>query len=161
MFAGIFTIYVGLALFCLGIVCLAIYFYKARANNIKDYWKKSLVAFIILIANFPAAATIISAVMYEESASSVTVVNNSEYIVEDIYLSDRIHQYEIGSVLPNEILNKQIHFKSEGSVRYFFQSNGVKYKGTIFGDVTDGLGVSGEIVIDESGEVKVFEIFED
>lgn len=157
MLAGIFTIYAGLVLFCTGTMSLAVYFFKARANKSTGYWKKSIVALIILLANFPAAATILSAVLYKESASSVTVVNNSEYKIEDIYLSDRVHRYEIGSLSPHELLVNEIHFKSEGSVGYSYTSNGIKYKGTLFGYVTGGLAVSANMVITESGEVEIIE----
>ena len=155
--AGIVNLYAGLALFCIGVISLAVYFYKARRSAIAGYWKKSIVTLAILFSNFPVAAAIFSAAYYVASFSTVVIENQSNTQIEDIYLSERGHVYKIGSVLPNEKLEKKYHFQSEGSVYYSFTKNGIKYEGILFGYVTSGKGNSVKMLITKSGEVEINE----
>ncbi|SHE21945.1 hypothetical protein [methanotrophic endosymbiont of Bathymodiolus puteoserpentis (Logatchev)] len=155
--AGIINLYAGLMLFCIGIISLIVYFYKAQKNTVGGYWKNSIVALMILLANIPVAVTIVSTVRYVVSASTVVFENQSSTKVEDIYLSEREHVYEIGSVLPNQTLEKGFHFQSEGAVSYSFTRNGNKYRGIMFGYVTGGMGSSAKMIITKSGKVEINE----
>ena len=109
------------------------------------------------MANFPLSAAIISTVLYVESTITVTIENQSSAIIKEIYISERGHIYEFGSVLPNEKLVKEFHFQSEGSVRYSFIKNGSKFEGLLIGYVSGGFGADAKILITKSGEVKIHE----
>jgi len=156
-FAGALHLYIGLALFGIGTISLGVYFYKARKTGIGGYKKKSFKALVILLANFPVAAAIICVVIYLESFHTVIIENQSSSIIEDISLSERGRSYQLGPVLPKEKYKKNIIFKYEGSVRYSFRKNGVKYEGIMFGYTTGGFGATATMIIPESGEVKVIE----
>jgi hypothetical protein len=155
--AGAVTLYAGFAVFFIGVICLAVYFFKARKNGVAGYWKKCILALAVLLVNFPVAATIIGTVRYVTSISTVIIENQSSIKVEDFLLSEQGHVYDIGSVLPNGKLEKKFHFKSEGSVHYSFTRGGAKYEGVMFGYVTGGMGNTSIMVITESGKVKVDE----
>ncbi len=157
MTAGVITIYAGLAIFIIGIICLAVYFFQARKTAVKEYKKKSIIALTILLANFPVVAVIISIVFYLISLSSVQFENQSSTKTGEILLSEKGHVYKIGSLLPNETLEKKIQFQSEGSVRYSFTRNKIKYEGIMFGYITGGHGSSATLKITKSGEVKINE----
>jgi len=154
---GMVNLYAGLVLFCIGLISLAVYFYKARRNAIRGYWKKSIVALLILLANFPVAAVIISAALYVASVSTVIIKNQSSSKIENIYLSEQGHVYEAGSVLANEKIERKFHFQSEGSIRYSFTRNDIKYEGIMFGYVTGGMGSSSKMLITKRGKVKIDE----
>ncbi len=153
--AGIVNLYIGLALFFIGVICLSIYFYTARKKSVVGYWKKSIIALAILLANIPVATAIISTVIYMESAITVTIENQSSTIIEEISISEHGHIYEFGSVLPNERLEKKFHFQSEGSVHYSFKRNGSKFEGIFIGYVSGGFGADVKMLITKSGAVKI------
>ncbi len=155
--AGIINIYVGLVIFTIGMIALIIYIYKARKNSLDGYWKKSILPFAILIINFPFAAGVIVTVFYVLSFSTVIIENQSSTEIENIFLSERGHIYEFGSVMPNEVIEKKFRFKSEGSINYSYKRNGIKYEGIMIGYVTSEMGESASMVISESGEVNINE----
>ena len=115
--------YVGVIVFFIGVVCLAVYVVKARSSDVAGYWKLFIVVLVLLLVNFPVAAAIIGAVRYVISTSTVTVYNQSRIVIEDFLVSNEEHLYYIGSILPNEKIEKKFTFSQKG--KFIITSHGV------------------------------------
>ena len=152
---GAYTISVGLGLFIVGIFCLTIYVIQSRNNGAVGYWKRSILSLVILVSNFPVAVAIFGAVIYVISISTVTIENRTKTKIKELVLSERNHVYNIGIVLPNEKLEKNYRFQSEGAVHYSFIRDQNKYEGIMFGYVTGGIGSEAIMLVTESGEVNI------
>ena len=153
--AGVYTIYVGVASFVIGMFCLTLYVIQSRNSKVIGYWKRSMVSLVILVSNFPVAVAIFSTVFYMISISTVTIENRMKIKIESLVLSERGHVYNIGAVLPNETLEKNYRFQSEGAVHYSFTRGKKKYGGIMFGYVTGGVGSKAKMLITKTGEVKI------
>ncbi len=154
---GLVTLYIGLGLFVIGVIFLVIYFIQSRKNEILGYWKKSSVSLLILLSNFPVYAVIMGTVIYVAGISTVIIENQSTTSIKKVILSVQGNIFNLGSVLPNEQIKKNIHFQSEGAVHYSFTREKDKYEGVMFGYVTGGMGNTAIMVITESGKVRIDE----
>jgi hypothetical protein len=114
-----------------------------------------MVSLAVLVSNFPVAVAIFSAVFYVISISTVTIENRTKIKIESLVLSERGHVYNVGVVLPNETLEKNYRFQSEGAVHYSFMRDQNKYEGIMFGYVTGGFGSKATMLITKTGEVKI------
>ena len=155
--AGLVTLYIGLGVFVIGVICLVIYFVQSRNNAALGYWKKSAVSLLILLSNFPVYSAIMGAAIYVVGTSTVIIENQSTISIKKVILSVQGNIFNIGSVLPNEKIKKNIHFQSEGAVHYSFTREKDKYEGVMFGYVTGGMGNTAIMVITESGKVRIDE----
>jgi hypothetical protein len=152
---GIINIIAGFCLFIVGIFCLGIYLYKAKKIKVRGYFKRSLFSLLILLINYPVAASAIYTANYIMSTSTVIIENYSSFEITQFRLTEREDIYQIEPIRPKGKTEKKYHFKYEGSVYYTFLLNGKKYKGLMFGYVSSGIKITSVMVISENGEVNV------
>ncbi len=145
----------GVASFVIGIFSLTVYVIQSHNSGVIGYWKRSMVSLAVLVSNFPVAVAIFSAVFYVISISTVTIENRTKIKIESLVLSERGHIYNVGVVLPNETLEKNYRFQSEGAIHYSFMRDQNKYEGIMFGYVTGGFGSKSTMLITKTGEVKI------
>jgi heme/copper-type cytochrome/quinol oxidase subunit 2 len=157
--AVIVVVYAGILLFFVGVVSIIICLYNDRRKNTVGYKKKSMVTLSILLINFPVSIAIISTVLYILGVSTVTIENQSNTKIENMFLSERGHLYTIDSVLPTKTIQKKITFQSEGPVHYSFTRGKTKDEGILLDYVSRGMGNSVVMVVTDQGRVQISEKF--
>jgi len=155
MAAGIINLLSGLCLFIVGLVCFGVYLHKVKSVPLHVPLWYRILPILILLTNFPVAATIMYVVNDIETTSVITIVNNSEYPVTEFYLQERDKKHEVGSVLPGEVKKESFHFRQEGTVMYFFRLKENDYNDIMFGYVTNGMAKTGSLTISRSRTITV------
>ncbi len=157
MLAGMFTLFSGFALFGAGIICISIYFYKAKANSLPGYKRKSIITTAILLVNLPVAAVMLVLAYHEISSSNITIANVSKYTIKNLYLTDGLRRYYIDNIPAQDSRSRSILFEIEGEILYNYSINGKYHTGIIIGYVTSGMGATVVMTITESGSAEVHE----
>ncbi|HEV7298787.1 MAG TPA: hypothetical protein VGN72_05430 [Tepidisphaeraceae bacterium] len=132
LFAGPFIVLVGL---------FALLMYVGSSYAPKNKWRRSLTPFLILLANFPAAA----ACLWLVERTHVTIHNHSPQIIDMVVLTDPLgHTHRIGPIPPGTAERSWVRFMGEGSVTYRLVSQGQSPAG----GVAIGFRTPGLILID-------------
>ena len=156
--AGLLNIVLGVCLFCIGILSLVIYIYKAYKLNVRGYLRKAVLPLFILVINFPIAYMAVSSAEPSKSVCTLKVENNSAMQMMDFRLTERDKVYKIPPIPAHSKLEQKFNFKYEGSVYYSFQLDGKKQQGVVFGYVTSGISITSTLVVSETGIVTVEDI---
>jgi hypothetical protein len=155
---GMFIILGGLVLFILGFIFVFIYLIIAK----KTYGKlqktnliKAGLIIILLLINFPVSSLYVREAT--KTISLIHVVNNSHYDIENLKIIERGKEYYIGTLKSGENLDKEIEFRSEGSVEYILNINNEERKGVITGYITTGIAIDADLIIDKDTNISVKE----
>jgi hypothetical protein len=92
MLAGFFNIAAGLVLVAVGLVCLIVYCWRAKSSALMGWKARAVVAGLLLLFNFPAAAGLAFAANYIMSSYAVRVENRSAWPLE--YVTERVNKNE-------------------------------------------------------------------
>jgi len=113
----------------------------------------------ILLLNFPAAILSLLIADSVYSTSTVTVQNNSNDEITEIWVNLRGGKsYSLPSVQPRKTHVEKIRFKVESDVLYTLSINGSSKQGVLFGYVSPGMGYRVHIMINSNDMVKIEEI---
>ena len=158
LIAGLFNIVGGVILFVIGICCLIFYEYKSRQQHHQSAWKKLLKPFLIMIANFPAAAGCVYLVIFLASVSVVSVTNQTQEYIPAINLSsDKFIIKPIKGVMPGNTIKKYRRIKQSGPIDYSFKLNGQELSGNLVAYASRHQGRNVVMTISENGQVSVEE----
>lgn len=155
MIAGVGNLYLGLILFSTGLTFLFLYVYHARRVPKKDYKIKAGLILFVLLMNFPVAHGIIRSVSYIQNTSVVRIKNQTNTAIESLSLIERGKVYKIGVLGPLQMLEREFHFLSEGSIQYRFFRKKSKVEGILIPYVTQGFGRNSELTITDANEVVI------
>ena len=153
--AGAVTIFLGFFSVSLGLISLAIYLYKSKVNSIKNSKIKIIKALTILLINFPLALLFIMISSYIRSTFTITIDNQSNKTIKNIYLSESNYTYDLPNVLAHTKVSHDLHFKSEGEVNYSLIIDTIKHSGIVFGYITSGVHGDAQITINSFIQVTV------
>ncbi len=156
---GILFIYVGVALFVIGIISLLVFVSRSRSRGIL-HRKSTTWALTVLFLNFPLCAAYVSIAFAMESTNAVTVVNRAALPIEGLILTDPAgRQFRIGTVGPGELRHACLDFSGEGAVQFAFNVDGQTRAGTLIGYLSDPLGSNATLDLSEDLTAKASEEF--
>ncbi|MDX1402349.1 MAG: hypothetical protein R3245_10535 [Kiloniellales bacterium] len=137
---GLLTIFGGVVVVAIGIVCLVTFGIKAREKATVNR-TGTTAAVAVLALNFPLCAFYVYIAFAMESAYLVTVVNRSDLSIENLMLTDpRGHRFQASSVGPGRVHRLCPHFSGEGAVNYSFELDGEVRTGILIGYLADPIG---------------------
>ena len=154
MGAGVVNIAAGLLLVAIGLVCLIVYCWRARASGAKGWKARAALGGLLLLSNFPAAAGLTFAAAYIQSSYIVTVENRSAWPLEGLSFRSPQGEYTFGTIPPKLAQEKTFHFAGEGTVTYDATLNSMPRHGIVDGYIT-GIGGRAKLVVTETGDVLV------
>jgi hypothetical protein len=119
MVAGVFTLFVGLALFVVGALALARYAWLAlrMAEPPVGFWVSAALAAGLLLSNFPAAGLIVWKVADLESTYTVVVRNESGAPLRGLHVAVGEHTYASFAPIPaGASATRTFRIRREGSL---------------------------------------------
>ena len=158
--AGVLIIVIGVALFICGLFCLLFYVRSNSTLSNPVRKRKLILPLSILLLNFPAAILSLLIADSVYSTSTVTVQNNSNYEITEIWVEQRGGKsYSLPSVQPRKTHVEKIRFTVESDVLYSLSINGSSKQGVLFGYVSPGAGYRVRILVNSNGMVEIEEVF--
>lgn len=153
---GLFTIYIALFLFFIGLVCLIAYLFKERGSPLRQRINIAAILFSLLISNFLIAGLYIKAGLYIQSGYTIVIENGSEHDVHNVEILFNSEVLATLSLVQLGTSSTIVQYISrEGSIFYSLTLGGEVKKGVVFGYITSGMGGYAVIKINESGEIVV------
>ena len=160
MFAGLYTIGIGLILFVGGLISLLIASRRARQQGI-PYKQKNLLILGVLLINFPVALAMMFYAHHLMTIYDVLIINELGTPLNQIILTDPAGEhYAINDVAAHSQTHHEFHFGGEGSVSYEIKSAPIEQSGVLVGYITSGLGGQVTMRIDYEGKVTASESFD-
>ena len=158
--AGLFNIFIGLVLFVIGVISLGFYIKETKPFSANGKLKSVIIAMLLLLVNFPAAAACVYAVIYIKTSSLIQVDNQSAIPISDVRLEYGEHsmpldKFNKNTIMPYSKYKKRLKFKREGSVNYSFYIEDQYQEGVLLGYVTPNFGSKATILISDKGEVDI------
>ena len=149
----------GLVLFCVGLVTLGVYLLKGRQQGVpgRDLAQNSLMTFILLLVNFPAALACIWVAGDSIPRVRINLVNESTTVVEDLNITWPGGEHIIEELGPQDGAELFFHVSSDGTVDFTARQAGESCEGNLSGYVTPNMGVTMEVVFLGDCEVRVTE----
>ncbi len=120
-----------------------------------QFYKASVVAGTLLIANFPVAATYTILAMDIESRYYVAVENRREQPIESFLVTGGGVQVDFGLIPPNARVCRSFHIVHDGQLSFQTYIDGVETTGIVDGYVTGSLGGNKQIRIDSDNTIGV------
>ena len=156
MFAGLFTIYAGLASFALGALSLLAFVRASRKSaeiSRPLVWRSTLKVGALLLSNFPAAIAIVVAAVCIETRYTVTILNEAGSSATDVRIHGGGCEISIGSVSPHARTSRSFWVQHDDSLELSLKLNGQERTHTIEGYITNGQGGSKTVTIDQNEEL--------
>ena len=148
MSAGIYTIAGGLILFVAGVV--AVFFIARLAKKQGLPCKKKIITLAcLLVANFPVAMWMTFSALDILAEYKVSIINNSTESAQIIFSDPTGKIHAVPDVSPHSKTQMIFHFEGEGAVMYQVTSKTFDRSGTLFGYITNGMGGSAVLEIQE------------
>ena len=141
--AGMLTIIAGIFVFLFGVACLAASRFDSPSGEVGRSRRESLrriMALLILLINFPVAASIVVAVETIRTRYVVTIVNHGPERLDNVVVSGGGVEIEFGSVAPGATAERWFHIRTDGELVFHARRNGEEIQGSIEGYVTPGMG---------------------
>ena len=152
--AGVIVLYLGFAAFIIGVMALTRSLIAARESGPVPFGKarrNALAAGALLLANFPAAAGIIFAVGWVESTYTVTVVNGSGRVVDEVRLFGGGRDVSLGSIAAGDRSRARLRFREDGVLEIQVFRGTASETEMIVGYVSPGQGGSMTVIIEGDG----------
>lgn len=155
--AGILTICGGMAVVVIGAILLAVSIrWSLREGSAKSVvLMRALVAAGLMLSNFVAAAMVVWAVIYIETAFIVTVENRSKTPIETCQLEGGGVHVDFGRIAPGKTRKRSFYIRHDGRLDYLVRTQGKEVKGTAERYVTHGVRGNRLLIVQEDGEVIV------
>jgi len=158
MLGGLFTLYVGLACFIVGVIALAQYCWQvSRAPDPpRQKWGGSVIACAaLLISNFPAAGGIVAAVIAIKTCYAVVVRNASQQSISDVCVYGGGCQADFGSIPPGGVARRWLWIQQEGELEVSADIGSKTYRSTLDPYVCPSMGGAATVVIGPTGTLLV------
>jgi hypothetical protein len=154
--AGFMTIFGGIVSVLIGAGCLVAYFLRTSQDDLGEARRfKTLVAAVVLFANFPTAGVIASAAVYLPTVYTVTIDNQSTGSLEDFRLIGGGVEIGCGTVSPGKSIQQRFLIRQDGELVLRAIRNGEKVEGRVEGYVTNGQGANMQLVFHLDGSWRV------
>jgi hypothetical protein len=156
--AGMLTIMAGIVASLFGIACLVASRLDRPAVEIGGSRRESrrrIIALLIILSNFPVAASIVVAVDLIHTLYAVTIVNRGSVPVDNVVVAGGGVEIEFGSVAPGTTSERWFHVRNDGELVYRVRRGGEDVDGTIEGYVTNGFGGDMEVTFNHDGSIVV------
>ncbi len=152
MGAGLFVLFVGLALFAVGTLALARFCWLAlRAGEPPPgFWRSTAFAAALLLSNFPAAGAIIWKVDDLYTRYTVVVRNATGNTLEDVRVSGGGCEAVFGAIAPGDEARRSFLIQHDGQLE--IHADGLRRQ-TIVGYVTNSLGGHTTVTVHPGGAV--------
>ncbi len=144
MLAGLWTIPLGCIAFFIGCAALAIYHATGPTHHRS---RNTLLAGLLLVANFPAAGAITVAAMIVESCYSIKVLNASPETLTEVTVSGGGERAELGTLAPGESASARFWIRHDDELTFSARSDGRQLQATVDGYVTNGMGGNTQITV--------------
>lgn len=150
--AGVFTLFLGLALFVVGALALARFCWLGlrMPEPPPGFWRATAIAAALLLSNFPAAGTIIWKVGDLYSRYTVVVRNESGRALEDVRISGGGCEAVFGTIAPGEEERRSFLIQHDGQLEIHADGLG---RQTIVGYVTNSMGGHTTVTVHPDGTV--------
>ena len=158
MFAGILTIYGGLAVVAVGAASLVVFVWKSlRAGQLhrKLVTQRALAVGGLLLLNFAVAAAMVASVIYIETRYIVTVVNHSSVEVRSFVVSGGGVTIDVGTLAPGSEARRVFFIEHDGVLKGEGMQDGRRVEGIIEGYVTNSMGGNKLVKITPDGTLDV------
>ncbi len=154
--AGVYTIYVGVALVAVGSICLVVYLFKVKRL---DQWRKpaikrAAIGASVLLVNLPVCLVIVLLAFSDVTEFTVVVENESAATISRFALEGpgvNEHWTDVG---PGESREAAMHFSHDGTLTYRARINSLPHQGVVAGYVTNGMG--GRVLVTLSPDTVFF-----
>jgi hypothetical protein len=156
--AGMLAIIAGLFVFLFGIACLAASRLDRPSGETAGSRRESLrriTALLILLSNFPVAASIVVAVDTILTRYVVAIVNHSSVPLDNVVVSGGGVEIEFGSVAPGATAERWFHIRTDGELVFRARRGGEGVDGTIEGYVTGSQGGEMDVTFIHDGSFEV------
>jgi len=143
MIAGLINIVAGLVMFLAGVIFLSMRSTRVMFGDAavrRKFLAIRKLAWVLLIANFPAAMLITRSVIIVMTRYTVTVANESSSLIESFIVSGPGIEVELAPVPTNGTVTKHLRFSGDGSLDFEIRVGQMKTNGLIDGYVTPNLG---------------------
>ncbi len=157
--AGVSILMGGVALFSIGLVTLGVYLVKGSRGGVpkRDLAQNAILTLILLLANFPAALACIWVAGDSLSRVGLSLVNESDAIVEDLNITWPGGDQYIGDLGSQDSAELSFHVSSDGTVDFTARQGGAPCEGNLIGYVTTNMGETMRVVFSGDCEVRVTE----
>ncbi len=140
---GMFNIFIGLALFAIGVGCVIRQSNDEMSTpntNNGNTGQRNLLVVTLLLANFPAAIIYGLSAIEVMTRYTVCITNESPTAIEKLVLVGPNSEWSIGVVPAGARVQRELSFGGEGSLSFTAEHEGESIQGEVDGYVTGGLG---------------------
>jgi hypothetical protein len=158
MFAGVFTLYGGLAVFCIGALALARFCwlaFRTPEQPRRRLWLSTLGCAALLLSNFPVAVGIVSSVLQIETRYTVTVRNGSPQPLSGVRVFGGGCEADFGTIPPGGSVRRSFWIQHDDQLEFRALSGATMHAETIDGYVTNSLGGNTTVVLNPDATVSV------
>lgn len=158
MFAGLLTIYGGVAFILIGAAFLAQFFWSAsRAAKLsrKQLWFSTLICAALLLSNFVVAGAIVVTAYTVETRYVVIIHNNSQQPINGAQVSGGGCEADFGIIPAGGTIQRAFWVQGDGELTFRAQDGVSKGPKTIDGYVTNGMGGQAVITVNPDGTLSV------
>lgn len=158
MLAGVFTIYGGLVLICVGVLALAtgLWLARSRPNHGKQRpWLSAAICGVMLIANFPVAGGLTYSALQIETAYTVVITNSSTDALRDVRVAGGGCDVSFGTIQPGDKVKRTFWFQCDGRLELVAEGTAGSYQETIEDYVTGGWGGKASVTVNCNGTLVV------
>ena len=154
---GAYTLVIGPIVILIALIVIGYYrirWYKGGLPRTK-LLRNTILSFIIMFMNFPAALGIICCASYLMSEYILMIENHSQTSIDDINITAPGVDIVIEHISPGEQVVRKFHFDGDGILEIHVEISGKKHRETIEGYVTGGMGGKTTVAFYDDGQFKI------
>lgn len=158
MMAGIYTLYGGVAIFWVGVLALARFFWLGvRSPDFprRRLWLSTFACAGLLLLNFPVAGGIIAASIAIETRYTVVVHNALSRPLENVKVFGGGSDESLGSIPPGGTARRSFWIQHDGELKFRAFSGTTSHTKTIDGYVTNGTGGHTTVTVNPDDTITV------
>ncbi len=158
MVAGIFTLYGGVAVFCIGTFALARFCWLAfRTPELprRRLWLSTLGCATLLLSNFAVAGGIIYSAIRIESRYTVVVRNNSQQPLSGVRVFGGGCEADFGTIPPGGSVRRSFWSQKDDQLEFRAVTGATTHAETIDGYITGGIGGHTTVILNPDATISV------
>lgn len=157
LYAGLLAVPGFLLFILLGFISVGAFVRQSRRSN-TPYIRRTLLAIVLLLMNFPAGAGLAYFALTIKTAYVIQILNNTNQAIETIKLTDpKGHEFVLAPVSPHEQIQQTLRFEGEGQVKYRLEIGGIVKTGILLGYITNNMGGQAHLTIETGGRIAINE----
>ena len=156
--AGVFALYGGVAIFCVGAVALARFCWLAFSTPElprRRLWISTLGCAALLLSNFAVAGCITVTAIVIETRYTVIVHNASEQPLSGVRVFGGGCEVDFGTIPPDGVVRRSSWIQHDGELEFRALRGATTYKKTIDGYVTGNMGGNLTVTINPDDTISV------